>query len=106
MRPRNCRIKCIKAARIISLIINNFLISLIFHRKVTALLFRPDRHCDKQAGIGVIDQTMLILRHAGARHPGAAIPLDLPKGELFGHQKGAFVRAINCASPLGILSPR
>jgi hypothetical protein len=47
-----------------SLRINNFLISLSFHRKVIAVPFTPIRHCGKQARIGVIDQTKWGWRHA------------------------------------------
>jgi hypothetical protein len=95
MRRRICRTECIKVVRRISLRINNFLISPSFHRKITALPFTPIRYCGTQAGVGAIDQTILILRHAGARHSGAAVPFDL----LGGREKGTFTGATRCASP-------
>jgi len=66
---RNCRTKCIKLARRISLRINNFQPSLRFHRKVTAVPFTT---CSPLAinrrTLGVFQQTILGSRHARGPH--------------------------------------
>ena len=64
MRPGIVATKCIKVARLIYLIINNFLIPLRFHRKISDVPFTRVRGYGRQTNMGVTDQTICSSRHA------------------------------------------